>query len=213
MPRLTEETIRNKVFNNSLETCEYVSGYVNSHSVIKVKCIVHNLEFETNFENVRRDNRKHHICPICQKENKNFLYENNRQEVMCSYCGKAFIKSLSRLNNSKSGLHFCCREHKDLAQRIESGDSFQSMRPSHYDKVNSKTYREKAFRNNQHCCAVCGWNEDIDVLEVHHIDENRLNNDIVNLIILCPICHKKLTTHKYSLVNKKYIILNKETYG
>ena len=37
------------------------------------------------------------------------------------------------------------------------------------------------------------------VLEVHHIDENRNNNDISNLVILCPICHKYLTLHLYTL--------------
>ena len=79
------------------------------------------------------------------------------------------------------------------------------MRPDHYGKTESKNYREKSFRFYEHKCAICEWNEDKDVLEVHHIDENRNNNDISNLIILCPICHRKLTTGKYVLVDRKYI--------
>ena len=43
--------------------------------------------------------------------------------------------------------------------------------------------------------------EDKDVLEVHHIDSNHCNNDIDNLMILCPICHRKLTLHYYELDN------------
>ena len=37
--------------------------------------------------------------------------------------------------------------------------------------------------------------------EIHHIDENRQNNELSNLMILCPLCHKKLTTHKYYIKN------------
>ena len=205
MPRLTNEVINQRVFENSLETCEYVSGYVTASSVIKVRCIVHDFEFETKYENVRRSTRKHHICPICQEEDKDEKYAESRQEVECAYCKIKFLKPLSKLDRSKSGLYFCCREHKDLAQRLESGQEFQEMRPDHYGTTDSKNYREKAFREYEHKCTICDWNEDSDVLEVHHIDENRENNKIDNLIILCPICHKKLTTHKYILVNKNSI--------
>lgn len=201
MPKLSEEIVSQRVFENSLNTCEYVAGYKNSKSTITVKCIVHNFEFETRYENVARDNRKHHICPKCQKED----LENGstKIECECAYCHSKFKRAPSELKKSKSGLFFCCREHKDLAQRIESGDNFNLIRPEHYDK--GINYREKAFRNFDIQCAVCFWNEDIDCLEVHHIDENRQNNDLSNLIILCPLCHKKLTTHKYKLIDKKFI--------
>ena len=42
---------------------------------------------------------------------------------------------------------------------------------------------------------------------VHHIDENREHNTLDNLIILCPICHKKLTTGKYLLQGREAICL------
>jgi 5-methylcytosine-specific restriction endonuclease McrA len=38
-------------------------------------------------------------------------------------------------------------------------------------------------------CAHCGFGVK-DVLEVAHLDQNRANNDIDNLAILCPNCHK-----------------------
>ncbi|WP_444210111.1 HNH endonuclease [Dialister succinatiphilus] len=69
-------------------------------------------------------------------------------------------------------------------------------------------YRRNAYRNYPHKCAVCGWDEDEDILEVHHIDENREHNELFNLIILCPICHRKLSSHKYKLVNREQIVLN-----
>ena len=110
------------------------------------------------------------------------------------------------MDNSRSGLYFCCREHKDLAQRLDSGLEFEALRPEHYGTI-SKNYRDVAFRLYPHQCAICGWDEDKDILEVHHIDEDRNHNEKENLIILCPICHRKLTSHKYKLINREQIVL------
>ena len=55
------QNIKEKVYKNSLETCEYVSGYENSKSEIVVRCKIHNHMFSTKYENIRRDNRAHHI--------------------------------------------------------------------------------------------------------------------------------------------------------
>lgn len=202
--RINIEKIQEKVFNNSLQTCNYVEGYENSNSTITVKCIKHNHIFQTRYENVKRDNRAHHICPICQKEDVENKYENLRTNVKCAYCGKEFIKTNSRLSKSKSGLCFCCREHKDLAQRLDSGEKFDILRPEHYGTT-SQDYRDIAFRNYEPKCAICGYDEEKFLLEVHHIDENHSNNSLDNLIILCPICHRKLTSKKYKLIDRQNI--------
>lgn len=208
MPKLTKELLQEKVFKNSLETCDYISGYKTQDSIIKVKCRKHQYEFNTKWENVRRAGRAHHICPLCQEEDKKEQYSDNRVEVICSYCEKKFIKSKSKLENSKSGLYFCCREHKDLAQRITSGKQFEKIRPSHYGIVGHSTqnYRRKAFNHYENKCGICGYDEELNILQVHHIDENRLNNDISNLIILCPNCHAKITWGKYILKDRKFLI-------
>ena len=198
--------IAEKVWKNSLETCEYVGGYENTSSTIQVKCLKHNYFFETKYENVRRDNRAHLLCPYCQKEARDSRFAEQRTLVKCSYCGKEFYKTNSKMDNSKSGLYFCCREHKDLAQRLDSGLEFEVLRPEHYGTT-SKNYRDVAFRSYPHQCAICGWSEDKDILEVHHIDEDRNHNEKENLIILCPICHRKLTSHKYKLINREQIVL------
>lgn len=197
-------TISRTVLENTLNTCEYVSGFVNSKSEITVRCQIHDIIFTTKYENIRRSDRKHHICPLCKKEDRDKKWEQDRKILKCSYCGKEFSRSTSELKKSKSGLFFCCREHKDLAQRSISGEDFDIMRPSHYGKI-TKNYRKLAFNSYLHKCAVCGWDEDEDILEVHHIDEDHSNNEIENLMILCPLCHRKLTSHKYILKDNQLI--------
>ncbi len=41
-------------------------------------------------------------------------------------------------------------------------------------------------------CPFC-QNQDVGCFEVHHIDENPENNDLKNLLMICPNCHTKIT--------------------
>jgi ribosomal protein L34E len=52
-------------------------------------------------------------------------------------------------------------------------------------------------RNMIEKCENCGYDEFPHILGVHHKDENRENNSIENLAVLCPICH--------SLAHNKHI--------
>ena len=91
-----------------------------------------------------------------------------------------------------------------MAQRLESGDKFQGIRPDHYGVVlsaYSDGYRDLAFRHYPHKCAVCGYNEEPKILQVHHKDSNRTNNTVENLCILCPNCHAKITYGGYVLID------------
>ena len=50
-----------------------------------------------------------------------------------------------------------------------------------YKKVFDERFRYKK------CCAMCGADEFV----IHHMDGNRKNNDIDNLVPLCRPCHSK----------------------
>lgn len=50
-------------------------------------------------------------------------------------------------------------------------------------------YREFAFSKYENHCNRC--HEKNCKLEVHHIDNNRQNNEVENLEILCLSCHRK----------------------
>lgn len=77
-----------------------------------------------------------------------------------------------------------------------------------HDKNGSTTpmrrinYRKLAFTKYPPVCAHCGFGIS-DVLEVAHIDGDRSNNDLSNLVILCPNCHKM---HDLDLISTPTII-------
>lgn len=148
------------------------------------------------------------ICPVCNKEFKALLKEHNRgnanfcsiscssrrrkkvheDNVSCALCNKSFYIIPSKLQNSKSGLYFCCREHKDQAQRI---GGIKEIQPTHYNN-GIHNYRAIAFRCLPNECCRCGYKKHPQVLHIHHIDKNRSNNVIENLQIMCPLCHEEL---------------------
>lgn len=105
--------------------------------------------------------------------------------VICAFCNKSFHRKPSKLN-SKSGLYFCCRNHKHKAQTISAG--FTKLHPPHYGNLKSD-YRKLAFQKYPAKCNRCGYNKRNDTLIVHHIDHNRQNNKVSNLEILCRNCH------------------------
>ncbi|MFM9909208.1 MAG: HNH endonuclease [Chitinophagaceae bacterium] len=47
-------------------------------------------------------------------------------------------------------------------------------------------------------CPFCP-SEDVGYFEIHHIDEDPSNNEINNLLLLCPTCHSKITKGDISI--------------
>lgn len=110
-----------------------------------------------------------------------------KHNVVCAHCNKSFHLPNSKLNNSKSKLYFCCRAHKDISQRI---GGLKEIMPSHYGDTSSN-YRDIVFNihNKPKICERCNYSENEAAIIVHHKDEDRNNNSIENLEVLCCNCH------------------------
>jgi len=69
-------------------------------------------------------------------------------------------------------------------------------------------------------CPFCDTTE-VGHFEIHHIDENPSNNDQGNLLLLCPICHSKITkgdipqieVFKKKIALIQYPLINKSSTG
>lgn len=152
---------------------------------IDKKCQYCDLIFKADNREIKRGYAK--FCSkVCSDKGKKTNKKVRIANCKCSFCNKDFFRRPSK-STSKSGLYFCSRECKDKAQRI---DGIKDLHLPHYGKGNGKyTYRRLVLENVEKVCTKCGYKEHPEILEVHHKDRNRNNNDIDNLELLCPNCH------------------------
>ncbi len=102
--------------------------------------------------------------------------------------------------NSENGKHFCgikcSNEWLGTTRRGEK----------HPNWINGESvYRNLLSRAKQiKVCQIC-CEKDSRVLAVHHLDRNRENNDVTNLVWLCHNCHFLVHHNKVELAkfNKK----------
>ena len=203
MSTISQEEFSERVSKLSDGRFKLVSEYRGKNHSITLWCNIHNKEFSGKGDWFCHGTDVRGNCPDCSREAKESRYLSKRKVVECAYCHKPIFKEISHMR-AKSGLYFCCNEHKNIAAKLDSGKEFAEMRPSHFgsETATVNTYRKIALRTYPNRCSVCGYEEGPDSLEVHHIDENRENNALENLIVLCPNCHRKLTNHKYKLVGR-----------
>lgn len=104
--------------------------------------------------------------------------------VNCHSCGKEVYKTQKALNGSKSGTYFCTKS----CQTKWRNSVFIGSKHANW-KNGKHSYRSVMSRNKvPKICKLCK-NEDSRVLIVHHLDHNRENSDLSNLIWLCCNCH------------------------
>lgn len=176
-------------YNNLIKKCYSVSDFcrllnlpVNGLGIKKAKVIIfdNNLNIE-HFDYGRRKKIKYEKvikdCPIC-KEKFETKKGSKREKITCSIsCSNSFFRTGSKNGNWK--------EITDYSSRTGNF---------------AKKYREICFDNHKHECVVCGENK---VLDVHHFDENKFNNEPENLIPICATHHNYLhSEYKDEIINK-----------
>lgn len=114
------------------------------------------------------------------------LAQRRRITLNCDWCNVEFEKIQSHMRE----FNFCSKKCKNEACKVDGLNGFDHPM---YNEDSKWNYRTRAFREYGKKCSNCGYDEHYQVLDVHHIDENRDNNSIDNLIVLCPTCHVSLT--------------------
>lgn len=124
-----------------------------------------------------------------------YIYEKDgrkriAKEVTCENCDKRFLKAKRFIKESHQ--NFCSTKCYSESRKIEK------------IKFNSKyNYRTYAFRYYGGKCEICGYCKHPEILQVHHIDGDRKNNKIENLIVLCPNHHWAITLKKAILLKNR----------
>lgn len=135
------------------------------------------------------------------KRGYNFYCEDCRPirthiEHICAKCGKYFTRGAAA-KKSKYGLYFCS---KSCANSYSNSHyRCKENNPNWIDgSCKGSSYIKIAFRKYKHKCAICGLEEEC-CLQVHHIDKDRSNADVNNLIILCANCHSRVHRGGYEI--------------
>lgn len=121
-------------------------------------------------------------------------HKGNKRKTTCSQCKKELVVNLSRFNNYKR--HFCNQKCWGLFfGKLHSGPQHYAWRGGKrgYPSIFNEQLKDRVRVRDNFKCQVCGIPE-LELkhrLPVHHIDYDKKNCDLDNLISLCKSCHSK----------------------
>ena len=153
----------------------------NGRKQILVKCLVCRSEVWRRLTHLHKTT----FCsPACSR-----AYKTTAVFYKCSYCQTNVLKTPSEIKKSKSGRAFCNRS-------CATSYNNQFKTGINHGNWGGGAYRQNAFahygiRCRNKNCVLTAHNIDIPekLIDVHHIDGNRQNNNLDNLIPLCVWCH------------------------
>lgn len=104
------------------------------------------------------------------------------KDKMCKIAKKAWRDNKRRINMSN-------RVSKENHPFWQGGKSFEE-----YGREFDNGFKEQIRFRDNYRCKVCGCPqiENGQQLDIHHLDRNKKNNNINNLITICRSCHIKL---------------------
>jgi hypothetical protein len=111
--------------------------------------------------------------------------------LACHRCGMKVYRTPRDVSRSKSRRFFCTKSCQTIWRNsvLYTGKNHANWRGG------ESTYRDVLHRAKvDKRCQLCKT-EDERVLIVHHIDKNRKNNTLKNLIWLCANCHMLIHNH------------------
>jgi len=113
----------------------------------------------------------------------------SRKEIPCLVCGKLILSGLNKKTCSRA-----------CANKNRAGIQYKINSPR--DKVKSqRALKLRLLRIRGKKCEKCDY-EKYQILEVHHKNRNRKNNEIENLELICPNCHAEEHLLKKSWLTK-----------
>jgi predicted nucleic acid-binding Zn ribbon protein len=100
----------------------------------------------------------------------------NRKESPCVVCGKSIMSSLNKKTCSRA----CSNKYRE-------GIKYKIGRPR--DKaVTAHLLKLRLLEKRAKKCERCDYDK-VEILQIHHKDRARNNNNLENLELICPNCH------------------------
>lgn len=146
--------------------------------MLSVRCIICSKEFT-----IKPSHEKLGWGKFCSNDCKR---EGQKSGTVfnCSTCSKQIYRAASKIKRSKSRLFFCNKTCQTLWRNS------LYIEKEHPNWVNGiRSYREIIKRSGaEKKCIHCNI-DDERVLAVHHLDHDRTNNTVSNLVWMCMNCH------------------------
>jgi hypothetical protein len=155
-----------------------------------VKCKICSKEFYSKPNWIKKGWGK--FCSLkCSREGR-----KKGKLMACHVCEKIVYKAPKALLGSKSKKYFCGKSCQTIWR-----NSIVFVGKNHSNwKGGEFTYKNILIKSsNSRECKLCK-EKDKRLLAVHHIDKNRKNNQVENLIWLCHNCH--FLVHHYIIEQK-----------
>lgn len=109
------------------------------------------------------------------------------RNVTCSICS---VVKLQSIGHKKGTNKFCSNKCQQIKQMIDCVKN---------ETASPRTLKRYLIYTTGNICYKCKnkeWNGLSIPLEIEHVDGNSSNNNLKNLILLCPNCHAQTLTYK-----------------
>lgn len=183
----------------------YCSVRCRAGEVLTLECEVCGREFTCKPSDVKHS--KHHSCSkecdaIWRKTryagaNNPSYRPQSHIVVTCKQCGCTFHTTEDRINVGRA--QFCSMKCKGKWQSEHMmGDAHPHWFDGDREYPSEWMKARQAAREGVESCSMCGKSEEENGrrLPVHHIDYDKKNCDMSNLIPLCNSCHTKTNFHR-----------------
>ncbi len=121
-----------------------------------------------------------------------------RNEHPCVVCAKPILSSLNKKTCSRG----CANTHR-------AGIKYKIGSPK--DKVKSQqSLKIRLLEARGTKCERCSYSK-YEILQVHHKNRDRKNNELTNLELICPNCHYEEHFLEKSWLRKKIELENRKT--
>lgn len=135
-----------------------------------------------------------HIKAKCETCGSDFEHISSRANK-AKYCSRScYYKAMNTKGSEARKCAYCGGEFKTSPSNQKRFCSVRCTKDAqiegHEAPVAFTTARKwMLVRGLLDSCADCGYKDEPRIIGVHHIDENRENNNPTNLVALCPNCH------------------------
>lgn len=172
----------------------YVQDGKVKRKAVRMECAYCGKFFWKPIHRLRKTRTKYYCCHDCAN-----MGARSGQQVLCHVCGKEIYRPKWELDRSKHAVYFCSRECQNKGQTILGPEpNCYGQETSDYRSLCSYYYPEIK-------CNHCLYNDHQPLVEVHHIDSDRSNNNPENLIWLCTRCHRAVTLGLARIEKRKFI--------